>query len=80
MYADQLFWLKYKGPEYCLDWVTKMEDELLECVTLMTPTIWDYSQNIPYGGFEAMVYTIEDFYLVSRKGKVYFTADGLLFS
>lgn len=73
-------WLEVQGNRYCLDWVTKMEDELLEEVELMTPTRYDYSLAYPFLDYVPMVYTLDDFFALSTKGKVHTTADSLLFS
>lgn len=73
-------WLKTQGVYFCLDWVTKMEDEMLEEVELMTPTKYDYSLPFPFLVYEPMVYTIEDFLTFAPKGKVHTSTDSILFS
>ncbi|ENO7683829.1 hypothetical protein ACN94T_002583 [Acinetobacter baumannii] len=73
-------WLKEQGAYYCLDWVNKMEDELLEEVTIMTPTKYDHSLKDPYLDLVPMVYTIEDFLRYSPKGKLHTSLESILFS
>lgn len=73
-------WLKIQGKEFCTDWVTKMEDEMLEEVELLTPTKYNYSLPFPFLDYEPMVYTIEDFFEFSIKGTLYTSRDSLLFS
>ncbi|HCW3947873.1 TPA: hypothetical protein OXS70_002145 [Acinetobacter baumannii] len=73
-------WLEGRGPYYCLDWVNKMEDELLEEVTIMTPTKYDHSLKDPYLDLVPMVYTIEDFLRYSPKGKLHTSLESILFS
>lgn len=73
-------WLEEKGKYFCLDWVTKMEDEMLEEVELMTPTGYDYSLAYPYLNMRPMVYTIEDFFALAPQGKVHTSSLSILFS
>lgn len=80
MQEHKMRWLKVQGPIFCLDWVTRMEDEMLEEVELMTPTTYDYSMAFPFMDYEPMTYRIEDFFELAPKGKVHTTADSLLFS
>lgn len=80
MDIDKALWLKEQGAYFCLDWVNKMEDELLESVVLMVPVSVDYSQDSQNQTYEPIVFTIEDFLEFAPKGKVYTTADGIIFS
>ncbi|HFG6907799.1 hypothetical protein [Acinetobacter baumannii] len=73
-------WLEEQGPYFCLDWVNKMEDDMLEEVTIMTPTKYEGSLAYPYLDFQPMVYTIEDFLAFAPKGKLHTSTDSILFS
>lgn len=80
MNALQLRWLREQGPEFALEWVNKMENELLDEVYLNTPTVYDYSLPIPYRDYEYLPYTIEDFMEVAPKGVIHYSLDSMAFS